>query len=102
MSTGYLFDSNVNAGPESDTVAFFGIPFALTPDSKSQSDRGITSNVAFNHLLPYTDKVSLRSSLNFASVTYVDESDFNLEQFGILVGPQVRNGRFIVGVPFVL
>ncbi len=100
LAVGYLYDSNVNAGPSSETVTFFGVPFALTPGTAPRSDSGVVSNFVLDHLLPFSDELGLRSTVTADTVTYWAASQFNVEQTSLLLGPQYREGRVQVGVPF--
>jgi len=102
IAVGYLYDDNVNAGPQSNTVELFGIPFELDPGAQQKSDSAITTEVGVDHLLPLDNHWSWRTYLGFNSVTYFNESEFNTEDVSLSTGPSHRWGRTTFALPVVL
>lgn len=102
FAVGYLYDDNVNAGPQSNTVELFGIPFELDPGAQQKSDGAITTAVDVDHLFPLDNHWTLRSNLSFNSVTYFSESQFNTENISFSTGPSHRWGKTTFAIPAIL
>jgi tetratricopeptide (TPR) repeat protein len=102
LSAGGMYDSNVSAGPDIDTVSIFGIPYDLAPDSQEQGDYAYMTNAVLEYGIPMDDEWSIRTSFNMATVAYQKYSEFNLEQFGLLTGPRYEADRWLIGIPFAM
>ena len=100
-SIGYLYDDNVNAGPDTGTVSFFGLPFALEPGAKQQSDSALVESVTMDHRFPLSKDVDLMSTFGFRGVSYSSWSEFNTEEFVVTSGPSFRGERTLTRIPFI-
>jgi len=76
-SLGYLYDSNANAGPETDSVLLFGLPFTLSDDAKETSDNALQLSLGFNHNKGLTDDISWQNSfsINWTDYRKLDNLD---------------------------
>jgi tetratricopeptide (TPR) repeat protein len=100
MTVGYLYDSNVNAGPNSMSVQLFGIPFELTPGSAPQSDHGVRGSLAAAHIAAFSANAAWQSEVSVDSTDYRNLNAFDYIQFTALTGPKWRGTRQLVFVPF--
>ncbi len=62
-SIGWQYDTNANAGPESETVSFFGLPFNLSDDAKPIEDQAITLSAGGYYFTNLSKKLKWHSSL---------------------------------------
>lgn len=63
-STGWIYDSNVNAGPNEDIISMFGLPFRLSTDAKPREDNAYTLGLGFDHAIPVNGSVGWQSNVN--------------------------------------
>jgi len=63
-SVGWQFDTNANAGPNSETVSFFGLPFSLSDDAKPIEDQALAVSVGGYHFARITDSFKWKSNLS--------------------------------------
>ncbi len=100
-SIGYLYDDNVNAGPDTDYVTFFGLPFALDPGARQQSDSALIGNIIVDHSIPIRQDVDFLSTFGFRSTSYYSWSEFNSNEIVGSFGPLIRGKRTLIRFPFV-
>jgi len=101
-SVGYLYDDNVNAGPSTDQVTFFGLPFALDPAAKQQSDSAVVANVVADYTIPTkSEETDIVSTFLFRSVNYCTWSRFDSQEFVVTAGPRFKAERMQFRVPLI-
>jgi len=101
-SVGYLYDDNVNAGPDADRVTFFGLPFALDRAAKRQSDSALVANAMVNYTVPTkSEDTDIVSTFGFRSVNHSTWSEFDSQQFVATAGPLFKAERMYFRLPFV-
>jgi hypothetical protein len=86
-------DSNLNAGPATDTVSLYGIPFQLSQDAKANSGVGLT--VAAN--AEWVPRLSRRMKLRMGAQAYraqYRESNFNDMTVTAYAGPRINLRRW--------
>lgn len=69
-------DSNINAGPASDAVTIYGLPFQLSQDARANSGVGATADAAIEWAPPVTGRTGLRLGVQAHHAQY-RASQFN-------------------------
>lgn len=69
-SIGWMYDSNVNAGPTTDSVLLFGLPFILTTDAKKQSDNAVIVNIGADYNKGITDDFAWQTGFSLGRTDY--------------------------------
>ena len=77
LGFGYIYDTNANSGPDTDTVRLFGLPFTLSEDAKGTEDEGFQTRVGFDHIHEFDRNLSLQSNFSASNTDYseLDELD---------------------------
>ena len=60
-SAGWIYDSNVNAGPNEDIITLFGLPFNLSNDAQNTEDNAYTLGLSFDQVVPVNGSVGWQS-----------------------------------------
>lgn len=90
VTIGHVWDDNVGAVPTGD-INLGGLSFKL--DQKPESDHGLNGTVVLNHLYRWLDTpYSWKSSLLTYNTFYQDQTEFDLNLFGLSTG-LVRQGE---------
>ena len=63
-SAGWIYDSNVNAGPNESIISMFGLPFRLSTDAKPREDNAYILGLGFDHAIPVNGSVGWQSNVN--------------------------------------
>lgn len=101
LSAGYVYDSNVNAGPTGNTILMFGLPFQLSNDSVMTGDYGYNASLGIGHQLPLLRNMLLQSDIQYNRTEYAKMREYNSDVFSISSGPTLRNDSFIVSMPLI-
>lgn len=101
LSAGYVYDSNVNAGPAGNTILMFGLPFQLSDAATMADDHGYTVSLGIGHQLPLLRNLLLQSDIQYNRTEYATLSAYNSDVLSISSGPTFRNDSFIVSLPVV-
>lgn len=101
LSGGYLYDSNVNAGPMNGSVLMFGLPFLLSRDSLKRSDSGYTFSLGASHQLPLDGSLALQTDVQYNRTDYTTLDQFNSDIFSLSTGPTWRQGGNIFSLPLL-
>ena len=96
ISVGYLTDSNVNAGPSSDTFTIGAATGTLQPGALKQSDHALTmtAGIAHRYLSPESIKIGGRdaafiwqSQAIYYRTDYAAQNGFDLDVLSLNTGP---------------
>lgn len=101
MSVGYVYDSNVNAGPKVDTVLMYNLPFTLNSDAKANSDNALKYSFGFNHMKQFKSFV-LQSSIGLNITDYRKLDNLDSKSLSISSGPTWKDGKYTFSVPLVV
>lgn len=101
-SAGWIYDSNVNAGPNEDVIAMFGLPFRLSKDAKPAEDNAYLLNLGFDHVIPINGSIGWQSNIgiNWRDNATVDNLD-SLYVSGSSGPVWKQNGHLIWSMPLV-
>lgn len=67
---GWLYNSNVNSGPSTDSISIFGLPFTLSMDAKKTSDSAWTTGASFEHTKQLGEHSDWQSGLSVNQTDY--------------------------------
>lgn len=96
LSAGYIYDSNVNAGPGRSVLDIGGTQFTLDDASSKRSDSGLNALVGVNHRYLFDGTVNIagsdaaalwQSQLSYYNMSYESLSDYNLDVISLSTGP---------------
>ncbi len=100
-SIGYMYDSNVNAGPSTDTVLMYNLPFTLNDDAKETSDWAMKYGVGINHMKRFKS-FSLQSSANFNMTDYHTLNNLDNYSLSVSSGPTWKqNKQTTLSIPVI-
>lgn len=91
---GFISDSNVNAGPTSDSTMIYGLPFTLSAGSTKVRDTGIKTNIGGGYEIPINDNFSWVTSGSYDRVDYSQYKTFNSQNISLLSGPKFSQDHF--------
>ena len=88
LNFGIAPDTNLNKATASDHVTLFGLPFALSPQARQQSDIGVTGTVSGEYRADLAPDVRWRSGALLYGLKYPSNSTFDDAQARGQMGPQ--------------
>lgn len=101
-TAGWIYDSNVNAGPDKDVITMFGLPFTLSNGAKNTEDNAYTLGLSLDHAIPVNGTVGWQSNLG---VNWRDNFTIhNLDSLFLSgsTGPVWKqNSQLIWSMPFI-
>lgn len=98
---GYVWDSNLNAGPEARTVLMFGAPFTLSGDSRETSGRGYTASLEGSWLRELKPGLALQADAGYSRARYAGAHGFDSDSFSASAGPTLGGRRLVFSLPLV-
>jgi tetratricopeptide (TPR) repeat protein len=101
VNLGYLSDSNVNAGPDVDSILMFGLPFTLSADAKENSDNALKYGISFNHNKVLTDTQTWQTSASFNATNYRKLHNYDSISLALSSGPSYKMGNWTISSPIV-
>lgn len=87
IALGLTSDTNVNAGPDRDTVFLYGLPFTLSSAAQETQDTALFVRTAISHQAPLDNGILWRSSANLSSTNYFEADAFDTTSLSISHGP---------------
>lgn len=102
-TAGFAYDSNVNGGPNSDTVFLYGLPFNLSSNAQETSDTSYFIRAGLNHLKQISDNVILRSNAVIAFNDYIEANTYDTLFGSVSTGADFKiSDKSSLFVPVVL
>jgi len=98
---GYVWDSNINAGPEARTVLMFGAPFTLSNDSRETSGSGYTASLEGSWLRELKPGLALQADAGYSRARYEGAHGFDSDSFSASAGPTFGGRGFVLSAPLV-
>ncbi len=100
---GWMYDSNANAGPDTDSVILFGLPFTLSANARKTNDNASMLRLGFDHFKGLTDDMSWQSSLAMSKIDYNDLDNLDYLTLSASTGPTWRlNSETTASMPLVV
>jgi len=100
VAYGFLYDTNVNAGPLQNQIEMFNQTFFLNPDARKKKDTAQNVTVALNALEPLGNSVALQGGLSLSNTDYFKEDDFDAFSTVVSAGPTFRVSNTVIDLPF--
>jgi len=100
FNMGYQYDTNVNAGPDTDTVLMYNLPFTLSDDAKGNSDHAITYGASFNHL-KHINGFAWQSSIGASVTDYRKFHNLDSKSISFSSGATVKKDKVTYSIPVV-
>ena len=87
VTTGFTSDSNVNAGPNTDTVLLYGLPFTLSSAAQETRDGTWFVRVGGKHQFQMDNGVVWRSGVQLAFSNYFSADAYDTTTLSVTSGP---------------
>lgn len=90
ITAGFTSDSNVNAGPDSDTVFLYGLPFTLSSGAQETKDSAFFLRAGISHQAQLDNGVLWRSSANLSFTNYFEANAYDTASLSVSSGPRFK------------
>ncbi len=100
-SLGYVYDTNVNAGPTADSVLMFGLPFTLSADSKEKSGSGYNFGTGAGWMGGIGRGAALQADAQYSRTSYVDLKPFDSDVLSFSAGPTLQKKNYMLSLPLL-
>lgn len=90
ITAGFTSDSNVNAGPDTDTVFLYGLPFTLSSGAQETHDTAFFLRTGINHQAQLNNGVVWRSSANLSFTNYFEANAYDTTSLSVSSGPSFK------------
>jgi len=102
-SLGIIYDSNVNASTDSDSVTFFGLPFTLSDDARETKDGAWTLRSGYRHRWFLGEKTVWDIGLHGAFTDYFSVDVYDYFSLSVAAGPRFAvSENATISVPITL
>lgn len=92
-SLGYMYDTNANAGPASNSVLMYGLPFTLSPSALKNADDAALFRIGFDHGARLGDNAVWQSGLSLSHTDYRTLDDLDAMSLAASSGPSWQVGE---------
>lgn len=100
-SLGYIYDTNVNAGPTADSVLMFGLPFTLSTDSKEKAGSGYNFGAGAGWLGGIGRGAALQADAQYSRTGYIDLKPFDSDVLSFSAGPTLQQKSYMLSMPLL-
>jgi len=100
VAAGWMYDSNANAGPDTDTILMYNLPFTLSPDAKESSDTALRYSFGFNYI-KQLNKLAWQNSFDINVVDYNKLDALDSKNISLSTALITKKGRFTYSVPLI-
>ncbi len=97
-SLAYIVDSNVNLGPNIDSVTMYDIDFTLSSDAKESDDTAISLRAGAEYYNQFKD-FTLKTSLNTNKVDYSDKDDYDTSSISLSTSAVIFRDNTLYMIP---
>jgi tetratricopeptide (TPR) repeat protein len=98
---GYIYDSNVNAGPTAGSVLMFGLPFQLSSDARETAGAGYTFNAGGGYFSKLKGDLAAQADLQYSRTAYSRLSGFDSDILSGSAGLTLQKKGYIVSLPLL-
>lgn len=102
LGVGYIYDTNVNAGPTASSVLMFGLPFQLSNDARETDGAGYTVNAAGGYFRKLKGDLAAQADLQYNRTAYSHLSSFDSDVLSGSAGLTLQKKSYIVSLPLLL
>jgi len=100
VAVGWMYDSNANAGPDTDTILMYNLPFTLSPDAKESSDTALRYSFGFNYI-KQLNKFAWQNSFDINVVDYNKLDALDSKNISLSTALITKKGRFTYSAPLI-
>lgn len=90
-------DSNLNAGPATDTVSLYGLPFQLSPDARANSGVGLSADLGAEWSPRIGERTKWRLGAGLHRVQY-RQTEFDDMTLSVYTGPHLTLKRWDINL----
>jgi tetratricopeptide (TPR) repeat protein len=104
FNLGYMYDSNANAGPDTNSVLIYNLPFTLSNDAKENSDYALKYGLSINHLkrFDYNSRLFWQTSFATNIVNYKKINTLDSTSLYLSTGPTLKYNKYTFSLPISL
>lgn len=88
-SVAWVHDTNINAGPRSQEVTLYGLPFTLAENGMPKSDQGARVILSGVHAKALTEVLAWQTALSFETLNYRRYHQYDTQQINLESGPRL-------------
>ena len=100
ITAGMTYDSNANAGTDTDTIFLYGLPFTLSSDAKESEDTAWFIRMGGNYSIPINSTTTWQTGLHASFTDYFTADTFDNFSLNASSGLSFKlNQRAILSVP---
>lgn len=96
-SVGYLYDSNVNAGPDNVIISKAG----WVTDNRKRSDHAVTTGLFLDQFNQNGPDKAWQTGFSYFRTSYQKYHDQSWDEFNLMTGPLFKKGKNTFNVPLV-
>lgn len=100
-SIGYLYDDNVNAGPNEDTILIYNLPFSLSDDAREREDKAFLLKLGLTHNIYSGAYFDWASTLNFSITDYQRINAYDTQSVSMSTGPVFETEDTKYSIPMI-
>lgn len=93
ITAGLISDNNVNAGPDTDTVLMYGLPFTLSTTAQKTKDTAIFLRMGLNYQAQTDNGIIWRNNVNIGFTRYTESKAYNTTNLNLSFGPDFSLGE---------
>lgn len=101
-SIAQMYDTNVNQGPDLDTVLIYDLPFVLDRDAKRNRDWATIVRTGVHYNRAIDDRWAIQAGANLGYTDYRRLSNFDALTVSLWAGPSWRSGDWSFSVPYLV
>lgn len=90
ITAGFTSDSNVNAGPDTDTVFLYGLPFTLSSGAQETQDTAFFFRTGINHQTQLDNGIVWRSGAHLNHTNYFEADAYDTTSLSVSSGPSFK------------
>ena len=98
---GYIYDSNVNAGPTAGSVLMFGVPFRLSDDARETGAGGYTAGLGGGYLRKMKNDLAFQADAQYSRTGYWRRHAFDSDVLSGSAGLTLQKKTFILSAPLL-
>ncbi len=99
-SIGYRYDSNANAGPDTDTILMYNLPFSLSSDAKESDDYAKKYSLNIGYIKSF-ESFALQTGVNANMTDYNNLDNLDSLSSSLSFGPTWRDSNLIYSFPVI-
>ncbi|MFZ2967881.1 MAG: surface lipoprotein assembly modifier [Sulfuricurvum sp.] len=99
---GMMYDTNVNMGPNRDTILMYNLPFTLDTKAKNNADWATTLKAGVDYTHPLSDKWAIQAEGGISNTNYKTISNYDSTNLSFSAGPSYHHQQWSLSLPYIL